>query len=547
MVSKRNKLWKTLKIDWARLKQVHLRDLFQANQYRFDDFSVRLDDLLIDFSKERLDEQALENLLSLARASNVEAARDAMFAGEAINTTEDRAVMHIALRANRADGYQVDGAPTADLVEPVLDAFLGFADAVRSGVYKNTAGQAFTDVVNIGIGGSDLGPVMATRALSRFSKGGLNAHFVSNVDGAHLRDVIRGLDPATTLILVASKSFTTQETMINATAAKAWVQDAIGAKAARPNFAALSTNLEATAEFGIPQDRVFGFWDWVGGRYSLPSSIGLSLALSIGSNKFRDFLSGYRAMDQHFKTAPLAKNLPVLMALIGIWRRNIMECETVALIPYNQRLENFAAYVQQLDMESNGKSVTKSGQPVDWKTGPVIWGDSGTNAQHSFFQLIHQGTDIIPIDFMITAKPASVLVDQHDLLTANFLAQSHALAFGKTAQEVRADMQAQSMDPDTIEMLVPHRTFSGNRPSTSIVYESLTPFALGRLIALYEHKIFVQGVIWDVNSFDQWGVELGKVMASQLATKLEQDADLSDLNSSTRGLIETINALKKTN
>ncbi len=536
--------WDILAADWQRLQSQHLRDMFANDPDRFDGFSFSLDDLTIDFSKERIDAGALAHLFDLARAADVEDSRDAMFAGKHINTTEDRAVLHVALRGSPDDGYQADGQATADLVDPVLSAFLQFADDVRAGQVTNAKGVAFKDVINIGIGGSDLGPVMATRAMSKFSGEGPNVYFVSNVDGAHLRDATRDLNPETTLFLIASKSFTTQETMINAQAAKVWVENSIGVEASKAHFAAVSTNLDATSAFGIAPERVFGFWDWVGGRYSLTSSIGLSLAIAIGSENFRAFLDGFRDMDQHFKNTPLERNLPVLLALVGIWRRNIMGCATVALIPYNQRLENFSSYLQQMDMESNGKRVTKDGAEVATKTGPVIWGDAGTNAQHSFFQLIHQGTDIVPIDFMITAQPTSYLVEQHDLLTANFLAQSHALAFGKTAQEVRDELLVAGDDPATVEALVPHRTFPGNRPSTSILYSSLTPYSLGRLIALYEHKVFVQGVIWNVNSFDQWGVELGKVMANQLAPMLDDGADLSGLNSSTRGLIENIHALK---
>lgn len=536
--------WEILAADWQRLQSQHLRDMFDDDPNRFDGFSFNLDDLTIDFSKERIDADALAHLLDLARAADVEENRDAMFAGKHINTTEDRAVLHVALRGSPDDGYQADGQATADLVDPVLNTFLKFADDIRAGKVTNVKGLAFTDVINIGIGGSDLGPVMATRAMSKFSDEGPNVYFVSNVDGAHLRDATRDLNPETTLFLIASKSFTTQETMINAHAAKVWVENSLGVEAAKAHFAAVSTNLAATSAFGIAPERVFGFWDWVGGRYSLTSSIGLSLAIAIGSENFRAFLEGFRDMDQHFKNTPLERNLPVLLALVGIWRRNIMGCATVALIPYNQRLENFSSYLQQMDMESNGKRVTKDGAEVATKTGPVIWGDAGTNAQHSFFQLIHQGTDIVPIDFMITAQPTSYLVEQHDLLTANFLAQSHALAFGKTAQEVRDELLAAGDDPAKVEALVPHRTFPGNRPSTSILYSSLTPYSLGRLIALYEHKVFVQGVIWNVNSFDQWGVELGKVMANQLAPMLDEGADLSGLNSSTRGLIEKIHTLK---
>ncbi|MBL4749993.1 MAG: glucose-6-phosphate isomerase [Amylibacter sp.] len=530
--------WKILAADWDRLQSVHLREMFEDDAVRFSRFSASLDDLTIDYSKERVDAAAMAHLFDLARAADVEGRRDAMFAGAHINTTEDRAVLHVALRGVPEDGYQVDGQATADLVIPVLDAFLKFADDVR-------AEGRITDVVNIGIGGSDLGPVMAVRALSDFSVGGPNVHFVSNIDGAHLTDTLAGLNPETTMFIVASKTFTTQETMTNAQSAKDWLEAALGAGAAKAHFAAVSTNLEGTAAFGIAPERVFGFWGWVGGRYSLTSSIGLSLAMAIGGENFRAFLGGFRDMDQHFKTAPMVENLPMLLALIGIWRRNIMGCPTVGLIPYSQRLEKFAAYVQQMDMESNGKRVTKSGADVTTKTGPVIWGGAGTNVQHSFFQLIHQGTDIVPIDFMINAQANSDLADQHDILTANFLAQSHALAFGKTGQEVRAEMVEARVDPARIEALVPHRTFPGNRPSTSLLDRSLTPYSLGRLIALYEHKVFVQGVIWDVNSFDQWGVELGKVMATQLASMLDDGADLSSLNSSTRGLIEKIRVLKE--
>ncbi len=517
--------WSSLQTHWDRLKPAHLRDLFK-DEGRFGHFSRQLDDLTIDFSKERIDAGAFEALLGLAKAAGVEARRDAMFAGERINSTEDREVLHVALRAERSDGFMVDGAPTAELVEPVLDAFLAFADQVRSGDIAAKAGR-FTDVINIGIGGSDLGPVMVARALSPYRGQGPNVHFVSNVDGAHLSDVTAGLDPATTLVLVASKTFTTQETMTNAAAAKAW----LGAAAAQ-NMAALSTNLEATEAFGIPPARVFGFWDWVGGRYSVWSAIGLSVALSVGSDHFRAFLSGARSMDQHFKTAPLADNLPVLLALIGIWRRNMMGCATVAMMPYDQRLERLPAYVQQLDMESNGKRVALDGSALERSSGPVIWGEPGTNAQHSFFQLIHQGTDIIPVDFIVSATSGSDYVDQHELLLANCLAQSEALAFGKTADEVRAEGVA--------EALVPHKVFPGNRPSTTIVQRRLDPFALGRLIALYEHKVFVQGTIWGVNSYDQWGVELGKALAQALVPIVRGQASPDGKDASTQGLLGRI-------
>ena len=518
-----DQVWDTLAADWVRLKGVHLRDLFKDTE-RFDRFSRTLDDLTIDFSKERVDAEALGSLLKLAQAAGVEERRGAMFKGARINSTEDREVLHVALRADRSDGIEVDSAPAADLVEPVLDAFLTFADQIRS------EGR-ITDVVNIGIGGSDLGPVMVARALSPYRGQGPRVHFVSNVDGAHLADVTDGLDPATTLVLVASKTFTTQETMTNAAAAKRWLGEA-----AASNMAALSTNLDATAAFGIPPERVFGFWDWVGGRYSVWSAIGLSVALSVGSEHFRAFLVGARSMDRHFQSAALEDNLPVLLALIGIWRRNLMDCATVAMIPYDQRLERLPAYVQQLDMESNGKQVALDGSPVARQTGPVIWGEPGTNAQHSFFQLIHQGTDIIPVDFIVAARSGSEYEDQHELLLANCLAQSEALAFGKTADEVRKD--------GAPEALVSHKTFPGNRPSTTIMHRSLDPFSLGRLIALYEHKVFVQGTIWGVNSYDQWGVELGKALAQALVPMVRGDASADGKDASTQGLLARRNALK---
>lgn len=527
-----------------RLRSKTLRQMFADDPERYARLNVSLDDLSLDFSKERLDAAVVEDLLALAEDRQVAARRDAMFAGAHINVTEDRAVMHAALRALTEDGLAIDGVPTAPTVDGALAAFLGFADRVRSGEAACHDGTRFTDVVNIGIGGSDLGPVMACRALCPYRGAAPNVHFVSNVDGAHLTDVTAGLNPASTLVIIASKTFTTQETMANARAAKAWLVSAIGEDAANRHLAALSTNLEATEAFGITPDRVFGFWDWVGGRYSVWSAIGLALAISIGSRNFRAFLAGARDMDAHFRTAPLAENLPVLLGLVGIWRRNYLNYPTVALIPYDQRLERFPAYVQQLDMESNGKRVTHDGAPVSGSTGPVIWGEPGTNAQHSFFQLIHQGTDDIPVDFILAAESGSPLTDQHDLLVANCLAQSEALAFGKTADEVRAEMAAKGADPDVIERLVAHRTFPGNRPSTTILHRRLDPYGLGRLIALFEHKVFVQGVIWGVNSYDQWGVELGKELAQQLIPIVTGRAPATAKDSSTAGLVARIAELR---
>ena len=506
-----------------RLRPVHLRELFESDPGRFAALSCRTDDLTIDFSKERIDASALSALFSLARAAGVEAQRDRMFSGAAINATEGRAVLHMALRGGAEP-------PGGDDVAGTLDRFLAYAEEVR------TAGHV-TDVINIGIGGSDLGPVMVARALSP-DNDGPRLHFVSNVDGAHLADSVAGLDPARTLVIVASKTFTTLETMANARLARDW----LGSHAQR-QMVAVSTNVEACAEFGIPGDRVFGFWDWVGGRYSVWSAIGLPVAIGIGAERFRAFLAGAAAMDRHFREMPLEANLPVILALVGIWRRNAMGWPSVALIPYDQRLERFPAYVRQLDMESNGKRVTRDGVPITTATGPVIWGEPGTNAQHSFFQLLHLGTDVVPVDFVAAARPRAADAGHHALLLANCLAQGQALAFGRTAQEAVEEMRATGADDDEIMRLVPHRTFPGNRPSTTILFGELDAFALGRLISLYEHKVFVQGAIWGVNSFDQWGVELGKVLAAGLIPVLHDGAEV-DADVSTEGLVACIRELE---
>ncbi len=520
--------WQAVRAEAARLKDIHLRALFADDPERFGRLSFRMDDLLVDLSKEKLDGRALSALLDLARAADVEGLRDAMAAGEKVNSTEGRAVLHMALRGGAR-------APAGDDVQGVLSRFLAFAEAVRSGAFAASAGE-FTDVVNIGIGGSDLGPAMAARALSPDGDGP-RLHFVSNVDGAHFADVSAGLDPARTLVIISSKTFTTLETLANARLAREW----LGEHAAG-QMAAVSTNIAGCEEFGIPEERVFGFWDWVGGRYSLWSAIGLSLAIGIGAERFRAFLSGAAAMDRHFLETPLERNLPVLLALAGIWRRNAMGWPTVALIPYDQRLERFPAYVQQLDMESNGKRVTREGAPVATATGPVIWGEPGTNAQHSFFQLLHQGTDVVPVDFIAAARPRAANVGHHALLLANCLAQGQALAFGRTGDEVAAEMRSAGKDEAEIARLAPHRTFPGDRPSTTILFRELTPFALGRLIALFEHKVFVQGAIWGVNSYDQWGVELGKALAGALIPALRDGAAV-EADASTTGLIAEVKAL----
>ncbi|MEM7544253.1 MAG: glucose-6-phosphate isomerase [Pseudomonadota bacterium] len=530
--------WGAVDAAAARLRQRSLRDLFADDPRRFETLSYRLDDLLIDLSKEKIDAAALSALVDLAEAAGVTARRDAMVAGEAINETEGRAVLHMALRGGAGPSVLVEGHDIMPDVTEVLNRFLAFAEDVRTGRFAPAGGGRFTDVVNIGIGGSDLGPAMAVRAL-RPDHDGPRLHFVSNVDGAHLTDTLAGLDASTTLVIIASKTFTTQETMTNARSIADW-QRAQGVIDPGAHMAALSTNLEATGAFGIDPSRVFGFWDWVGGRYSVWGAIGLPLAIAIDADGFRAFLDGARAMDEHFRGAPLAENLPALLALTGIWRRNAMGWPTVALIPYDQRLEFFAAYVQQLDMESNGKRTTLGGAPPRGVTGPVIWGEPGTNAQHSFFQHLHQGTDTIPVDFIAACTAREDLGDHHGLLLANCLAQGRALAFGRTEAEAKAAMSAAGMDADEVARLAPHRSFPGDRPSTTILHQQLTPYALGRLIALFEHKVFVQGVIWGVNSFDQWGVELGKVLAGELVPVMIGEAAAEGFDASTMGLIAHI-------
>ncbi len=529
--------WSSVHAHAQRLRTIPLRDLFARDSSRFERLSASMDDLSVDFSKERLDGEALSALLDLARAADVEGRRDAMAAGEPVNLTENRPALHMALRGGCAPAV----AGVAD-VDETLDRFLAFAEALRGGFWTAADGQSFTDVINIGIGGSDLGPVMAVRALAADADGP-RLHFVSNVDGAHLADVTRALDPARTLVIVASKTFTTQETMTNARSARDWLATAAGDAVGR-HLAAVSTNIPACEAFGIEAERVFGFWDWVGGRYSLWGAIGLPIAVAAGAARFRELLAGAAAMDRHFLTAPLERNLPVLLALVGIWRRNAMGWPSVALIPYDQRLERFPAYVQQLDMESNGKRVTRDGAPSGRATGPVIWGEPGTNAQHSFFQLIHQGTDVIPVDFIAAALPREEMGDHHAKLLANCLAQSAALAFGRTEAEARAEMAAAGMDAAAINLLAPHKTFPGDRPSTTILHRRLDAYSLGRLIALFEHKVFVQAAIWGVNPFDQWGVELGKALAAGLLPAV-RSGDARDFDASTRGLIARIGQLAR--
>ncbi len=520
-MSSSSNTWQQLSDHYQQLNKQTLGDLFETDANRFKKLSAGFDDLLIDFSKEKLTSETLGLLFQLARDSNLEEFRDRLFNGDEVNFTEHRSVLHMALRQGAGEQVLVDGADIMPEVLQVRQDFLDFAESVRSGSYHSVNGQAFTDVVNIGIGGSDLGPQMATIALRHWHDGP-RVHFVSNVDGAHLEDTIEHLNPETTLVVISSKTFTTIETMTNAETARQWMSQGIGEDRAGQHFAAVSTNIPAAGEFGIDASRVFGFWDWVGGRYSVWSAIGLPLAIAIGAENLLNFHKGAAEIDRHFRETPLEENLPVMLALVGIWRRNIMQLPTVAIMPYDQRLSRLPAFIQQLDMESNGKRINRQGEEVSIATGPVIWGESGTNAQHSFFQLLHQGTDIIPIDFLLASLPSETQNNKnwkqqhHDLLLANGLAQANAFAFGRRQQEVEKEMRELGFTEDDIRHIAPHRSFPGDRPSTTICYRQLTPQTLGRLIALYEHKVFVQGVIWQINSYDQWGVELGKTLAKKI-------------------------------
>ena len=484
-------------------------------------------------------------LLRLADAAGVDAKRDAMFRGELVNTTERRAALHTALRNLSSAPIYADGVDVAPAVKVERDKMLAFAADVREGRVRGALGQPMTDVVNIGIGGSDLGPAMAARALSPYAQAGLHCHFVSNVDGADLADTLRGLDPARTLFIVSSKTFTTQETMTNAASARAWIVAALGEGAVADHFAAVSTKLDKVAEFGVEATRVFGFWDWVGGRYSIWSSIGLPLAIAIGPEHYLDFLRGGADVDAHFREAPPERNIPLLMGLVSVWNRNVLGYASQAVIPYDQRLGRFPAYLQQLQMESNGKSVRRDGSPAERATGPIVWGEPGTNGQHAFFQLLHQGTEIAPLDFLVAARPTGADPHHHDLLVANCFAQGEALMRGRNRAEAEAVTAKQGASAEEAARLAPHKTFSGSRPSSTFLYARLDPRTLGRLIALYEHKVFVEAAIWDINPFDQWGVELGKELASRLAPIVaDPKADLAALDPSTAGLIAHMRALR---
>ncbi len=523
----------------ATLEPLRTRDLFARDPGRVREFSVEIDGLLFDFSKHKITTETVRLLVELARLRNLEARREALFSGEAVNNTEGRAAMHMALRDLSGRPIRIGGADLRPEIEREREKVLSFARAVRSGAISASNGERFTDVVNIGIGGSDLGPAMACRALSPYRGKGPRTHFVANVDGADLADTLAGVDLARTLFIVSSKTFTTQETMANAASARARVVETLGEAAVAQHFAAVSTRLDKVAEFGIAPDRVFGFWDWVGGRYSLWSAIGLALAISVGPENFMEFLRGGFDVDEHFRAAPIEQNIPAMMGLLGVFHRNALGRPAHAVIPYDQRLARFPAYLQQLDMESNGKSVRRDGSSVETETGPVIFGEPGTNGQHAFFQLLHQGTAVVPIDFLIAAEPVAADERHHDLLFANCLAQSEAFMRGRTLEEAKALLAREGRAPDEIERLAPHKVFGGDRPSSTIIYRRLDPRTLGRLVALYEHKVFVQSVIWDINPFDQWGVELGKELANRLAPIVaDPSRSLADLDASTARLIE---------
>ena len=535
--------WQALQKHFDEMKDVTIADLFAKDGDRFSKFSATFDDqMLVDYSKNRITEETLAKLQDLAKECDLAGAIKSMFSGEKIHRTENRAVLHVALRNRSNTPILVDGKDVMPEVNAVLEKMKTFSEAIISGEWKGYTGKAITDVVNIGIGGSDLGPYMVTEALRPY-KNHLNMHFVSNVDGTHIAEVLKKVNPETTLFLVASKTFTTQETMTNAHSARDWFLKAAGdEKHVAKHFAALSTNAKAVGEFGIDTANMFEFWDWVGGRYSLWSAIGLSIVLSIGFDNFVELLSGAHAMDKHFSTTPAEKNLPVLLALIGIWYNNFFGAETEAILPYDQYMHRFAAYFQQGNMESNGKYVDRNGKVVDYQTGPIIWGEPGTNGQHAFYQLIHQGTKMVPCDFIAPAITHNPLSDHHQKLLSNFFAQTEALAFGKSREVVEQEYRDQGKDPATLDYVVPFKVFEGNRPTNSILLREITPFSLGALIALYEHKIFTQGVILNIFTFDQWGVELGKQLANRILPELKDDKEISSHDSSTNGLINRYKA-----
>ena len=540
------KSWQNLSDHYAKINSIRMKDLFNREPERFKKFSLRFNDILVDYSKNLITEETLQLLLGLAHESGVKAAIDSMFTGEKINGTENRAVLHIALRNRANTPIKVDGTDVMPDVKAVLEKMKIFSDRIISGEWKGYTGKKITDIVNIGIGGSDLGPVMVTEALRPYAIDGLSVHFVSNIDGTHISETLKGLDPETTLFMVASKTFTTQETMTNAFSARSWFLD----HAAEPahvakHFVAISTNAEAVTEFGIDKENMFVFWDWVGGRYSLWSAIGLSIACYIGFDNFSDLLQGAYEMDQHFRSALFKKNIPVLLALIGIWYTNFFGAQSEAILPYDQYLHRFPAYFQQGNMESNGKSVDRGGHKLTYQSGPIIWGEPGTNGQHSFYQHIHQGTKFIPADFLAPAVSHNPIGEHHNILLSNFLAQTEALMNGKTRAEVEAELRQDGKSDDEIQKIAPYKVFDGNKPTNSILFQKLTPKTLGSLIAMYEHKIFVQGIIWNIFSFDQWGAELGKQLAQKIQPELSDDQPVDTHDGSTNGLINAYKGMRK--
>jgi glucose-6-phosphate isomerase len=541
----RTRSWSRLQAHFEQVGNLHMRDLFAKDPQRFEAFSLRFEDILVDYSKNRITKQTLELLFALAREVGLEEAVESMFTGEQINETEDRAVLHTALRNRENLPVFVDGVDVMPRVNAVLDKMQRFCERLEGGAWRGFSGKRIADVVNIGIGGSDLGPVMVTECLRPYARKGIRVHFVSNVDGSHVVETLKRVDPETVLFMIASKTFTTQETMTNAYTARSWFLERAGDAAHIPrHFVALSTNTEKVEAFGIDRENMFEFWDWVGGRYSLWSAIGLSIAAYIGFSNFIELLEGAHAMDRHFRHSPFERNIPVILALVGIWYNNFFGAQTEAVLPYDQYMHRFPAYFQQGDMESNGKSVDRSGRPVNYQTGPIVWGEPGTNGQHAFFQLLHQGTKLVPADFLAPAISHNPVGEHHPILISNFLAQTEALMRGKTREEAMAELREAGRSDTEIEKLWPHKVFEGNRPTNSILFRELSPRVLGSLIAMYEHKIFVQGVIWNIFSFDQWGVELGKQLAGRILPELKTEEPAISHDASTNGLINAYRELR---
>ena len=531
--------WQALHAHFEEMKDLHMRDLFDQDDSRFEKFSTQMDDILLDFSKNRMTDETFKLLCDLARESDVEGWRDQMFAGLEINISEYRPVLHTALRNRGNKPVFVDGEDVMPKINKVLQQMRYFSERVRGGHWRGYSGHLITDIINIGIGGSDLGPHVVCDAMKPFAQRGMNVHFVSNIDPTHLTEILKFVQPESTLFIISSKSFTTQETMMNAHSARDWFVQTTGSeKAVAKHFVAVTSNLNAANEFGILPENVFEFWDWVGGRYSLWSAIGLPIVLYLGMDHFEELLDGAYAMDEHFKNTPIEKNIPVILALLGVWYNNFFDAQSHGIMAYNQYLRRLPAHLQQLDMESNGKTITRQGERVDYLTGPIIWGETGSNCQHAFFQLLHQGTKPVPADFLVPAKSKDPLGNQHCILLANFLAQTRALMMGKTEAEARIELEKSGVSEEKISELLPHKVFEGNKPTNSIMFEKLDPRTMGALLAMYEHKVFVQGVIWNINSFDQWGVELGKQLADEISQTLSSREQTNNFDGSTNGLMD---------